>query len=723
VDNSGMQGSKYTFQSSGRVVASKDFAITPAQIQGVERIWSPGTAYGLDAWTTGTGPGSALWQASEIYRTQSAVQTAVGFLARNVAQIGLHTFKRVNDTDRRRLQPPDHPVAAILNRPMPTDFKTTTYSLINALVRDISIFDVALWVKAKLADGSPGGLLRIPPRTFWPAGDNWQKPEGFWLSGVSPEINQISGTTRQWVDNDRVVYFHGYSPDDNKDGVTPMRSLIRILQEDEYGGEFRQSLWQNSSRLSGYIQRPVDAPRWGPNARTRFREDWDSQYRGIVNPGGAQTPILEDGMAFVPAGVTPEQAQYIEGRTLTRSETASAYFIQPAMLGVPGSAGFSSMQELHKMLYQDTLGPLLEFIQQEIELQLLSDFPDGDPNTTKIYVEFNINDKLKGSFEEQASQMSTLVGRPVMTANEGRARINLPSLPEGEGLVTPLNVTIGGQANPQTPLTEPNAPGVAPEAEPAPTQGPEDPAAVAEVDGEASKTRPALYVKAKVSETQTDALSGALTAFFARQEKSIVPKIGAAKANGALTKDALDSIWNTTRWDTELSGVMFPLFSKMATAAALATLVEVGEDPEEYDEARTLEWLLANASGVASGINGQTRFSLLKAITEADNPLEAVLHLFDVAKKSRAPQSAADAGTSLAGFGTHEAIQQTGKKGLKTWVVTSDNPRDSHKKLDGTTIKLDDLFSNGGRWPGDTKIRDIKERARCTCDLKVEVED
>lgn len=712
VSGSGATSSRYSYQSGGQVVQTrKDFSIVPARVEAV----SPGD-FGdwafSSAWDTTTrGPDPAAAVQAEIYRKQPAVRTAVGFLARNVAQVGIHVFDRINDTDRKRLGPKDHPLAAILRRPMPLDYKITTYRLIHDMVSDLCVFDRALWLKVRTQDDVPGGLMRIPPANWRPKGTNPVKPEGFYVFGTKGTIE---------LNNSDVVYFHGYAPANLRDGVPPLSTLADILFQDSEGGQYRKTMWSNMSRISGYIQRPETASRWGPVARSRFREEWDAQYRGDA-AFNAVTPILEDGMTFVAAGVTPEQAQYIEGRQLTRSEVASAYFIQPAMLGIPNSAGFSSIKELHTMLYQDTLGPMLEEYQQEIELQLLSEWED--PVNTTVYVEFNINDKLKGSFEEQAGQMSTLVGRPIMTANEGRARINLPSVPEGEGLVTPLNVTIGGQPNPQTPLENPNPTAPATGTEPAPIEGAEPPPEGAPVDGEAAKVRPGLSVKARVDEAGTDALSDALSAFFARQEKVIVAKLGAEKSKGVLTKDALDSIWNAERWDNELTGDIFPFFTNLATHAAVATLTEVGENPDEYDEDRTLAWLLANASGVSSGVNGQTRFDLLKAITEADNPLEAVLHLFDVAKTHRAKQTAADAGTSLAGFGTHEAIQQTGKKGSKTWIVTSDNPRDSHKRLDGTTIDIDAKFVNGGRWPGDTLIRDIKERARCTCDLRVELEE
>ncbi len=99
------------------------------------------------------------------------------------------------------------------------------------------------------------------------------------------------------------------------------------------------------------------------------------------------------------------------------------------------------------MLYADTFGPMLEFLQQEIERQLLADL---DPaGAGKTYAEFNLRKKMQGSFEQQAAAISASVGGPWMTRNEGRALYNLPDLPEAEELVVPLNVTEGGLASPR----------------------------------------------------------------------------------------------------------------------------------------------------------------------------------------------------------------------------------------------------------------------------------
>lgn len=620
-----------------------------------------------------------------IYRAQPAVRTVIGFLARNIAQLGIHIFDRVDDNNRVRLS--DHPLARLIERPLPREYKVTRYKLISDLMHDLGIFDQSLWVKIR-TDDQVGGLLRIPPYRVFPRGRNWTHPEFFEIRGNSRKVE---------LGPDEVVFIRGYSPDDSREGVPPIESLRQLLAEDIEGARYREQMWQSGSRMSGYIQRPVEAPRWSAPARTRFRDEWDAQFRGI-EASQSYTPILEDGMTWVQAGITPEQAQYVENRRLTREEVAAAYFIPPSMVAA-SDAPFASLREQHQMLYQDALGPWLELISQEIELQLLPDFEPEYPTT--VYVEFNINDKLKGSFEDQASSMSTLVGRPVMTANEGRARLNLPQLEEGDGLVTPLNVMIGGQPNPQNPLEEPNA-----------TQP--NPAALAppatEVDGEARAASTGVRVKAMVPQASTDRLEATLAKFFARQEESVVSKLGGKAGPGW---------WNEDRWNEELSADLFPVFLAMATEAGQKTLAEIGEDPEDYDEDRTLGWMAAHSSGAAQAINIATMEKIRSALA-GDNPLVAVRNLFKWFKESRARQLAQTSSTDLGGFGTQEAVKQKGKKGKKIWK-TGYNPRSKHKSLNGETVDLDESFSNGARWPGDGRLP-AKERANCNCDMEVRVE-
>lgn len=371
-------------------------------------------------------------QYAEIWKQQPQVRTVVSFLARNVAQLGLHVFKRVSDLDRERVV--DHPLSKLLGRP---NGYTTSYRFIESLVSDMAIFDNAYWLKVKPRDDQDAGLIRLDPTQVEVVGD-------------SPYVAEAYKVGKQRFKPEDVVHFHGYNPADARVGVSPMETLRVLLAEDYQASLFREQLWRNQARMSGYLERPAGAPEWTQLGKERFRAQWQAQYSGSGGRAGG-TPILEDGMKYVPAATSPRDAQYIEARKLTREEVTAAYHIPLTMVGLLDNATYSNISEQHKMMYQDTLGPMLTMIQQEIGLQLIPDFDvAGD-----VYVEFNIAEKLRGSFEDQATQLQTAVGGPYMTRNEARARLNLPQTAEGDDLITPLNVLTGGQASPTDSAPDP----------------------------------------------------------------------------------------------------------------------------------------------------------------------------------------------------------------------------------------------------------------------------
>src|SRR5262249_31575253 len=226
----------------------------------------------------------------------------------------------------------------------------------------------------------------------------------------------------QTIATTEVVYFNGYNPLNALAGLSPLDTLRRTLEQDIAAMENREAFWRNSSRMEGIIERPKDAPRWTPQQKQHWREQWQQRYAG---PQGAGTiAVLEDGMSWKQTSWSARDSEYVASKKLSREECAAAYHIPLPMVGILEHATFSNIKEQHKQLYADCLGPWLEMVASAIELQLLPECRQ----TTNIYTEFNISEKLRGSFEEQANALRVLVGRPVMTANEGRARLNLPKI-------------------------------------------------------------------------------------------------------------------------------------------------------------------------------------------------------------------------------------------------------------------------------------------------------
>lgn len=343
----------------------------------------------------------------EIYKRQPNVRTMVDFLSRAVAHLGLPVFRRHSDTDRERLI--DHDLARWLAKPNPT---TSEFRLKESLMGDLGIYFNAYWAKVRFLGehGRPTiNLVRLPPEEM--------SVEG----GLLPThyVWTVNGRRKEFALSE-VVYFNGYNPLNTRMGLSPLATLHRVLAEEAAAGEHREAFWRNSARIDGIVTRPATKPKYNPTQLTSWREQWQAAYGGGL--GAGRTVLLQEGETFTPAGWSPKDAEYLSARKLTTEECARAYQIPLPLVGILEHATFSNIKEQHKHLYADCLGPWLEMIQQEIERQLLPDCADND----RVYTEFNIQAKLAGSFEEQAASLQVATGRPWMTANEARAKQNLP---------------------------------------------------------------------------------------------------------------------------------------------------------------------------------------------------------------------------------------------------------------------------------------------------------
>lgn len=437
-----------------------------------------------------------------MYRMQPAVRTVVDFLADNGAQVSPKIFARIDDTNRRPWN--DHPLAELLRRPNPS---TSRFVHFRDTFSDLAIYDVAYWRKLR-ARGLTRGFLRLPPSRVQVEFDRERLTTVFRFNG---EI----------ISRDELVVFHGYHPDGGDQGVSPLETLRRVLSEEWAATTHREWYWRNAARHSGVIERPKDAPKWSPEAKDRFRRGWETTHSGGVNSG--RTAILEDGMTWHTSSFSPKDSEYIEARKLHYIEVARVY--APSLAGLLGEEGKTATESFHRQLYQDALQPMMEMIEGEIDVQLLTldEFNMG----TTAYCAFNLADKLKGSFEERNRALVSAVGVPYLTINEARTMDDRTPVDAvwADIPVQPMNVLYGGQ------------PAVT-----VPTEVPEPRGAAAEFESK-------------------------FAAFLDRQQESICSRVGGLENQGELT---VYVGWDGKRWDREL----FDLFEVFPWADARAAAAE-----------------------------------------------------------------------------------------------------------------------------------------------------
>lgn len=622
--------------------------------------------------------------ALELYQTQDNIRAVVDFLSASIAQLPLKVYVRDGETDRTRDR--DSETAQTLWRP--NDYMTQ-FEFFRGLMDEYYIFGcVYVWLMPDIE--APGGwALHIIP-TAWVEKTVQATP----YKPKSVRVRLKNGPTAADIPFDELVQFKTYSPGNPGGFLSPISSLRQQLLEQVESGKFRRQLWRSSGRLNAQITRPKDVEPWNDEQRKKFAEAFREAWGAGGSKAGA-IPIMEDGMEIKPFATSFKESEWAQSVQLSRESVAAAYRVNPSLIWHTTAQTYASSRDNARALYSECLGPDLQMLQQRINAFLLPKL-EADPRT---YVEFDLTEKLKGSFEERAAIYQSACGGPYMTRNEVRAEQNLPPVEGGDELIVPLNVIEGGQASPQD------------------TQG--DAYDYPGEDNQAKKLTPCtckackeaeeIRIKGKSDKEDDEKVEAVLTAFFNRQARSVIPKIGA---------DASD-FWDSERWDKELTADLEPVLVEIADKHGKKTAKQLGA---EYVTEKTEKYLAVASEARAKKINQTTLEKIMKDLEE-EEPDTA--HVYEV-RTSTAGVLATSAAGAIASFATQEAAHQAISEGApsvvgriveKEWI-TGPNARPSHAAMDGERVPLDADFSNGQHWPGED-IGDPDESCGCNCTTEV----
>ena len=620
------------------------------------------------------------YTAKTLYQTQDNLQAVVNYLASSIAQLPLKVYKRVGENDRKRDR--NSTAAKVLWKP--NEYQTC-FEFVRAIATEYYVFGcVYVWVTPDADNESGYQLLIIPSEWVQSSvGGNVYAPDKIRVATTNGLVTEIPSS--------EFVQFKTYSPGNPGGYLSPITGLRQTLQEQIEAGRFRKQLWHSSGRLNAQILRPKDVQPWDEETRKRFI----TAFREAWGPNGAKAgsiPLMEDGMEIKPFQTSFREQQWAESIQISREAVAATYRINPALVWHTGTQTYASARDNARALYAECLGPDLQMLQQRINAFLLP-MIGADANT---YVEFDLTEKLKGSFEERAGIMQSSVGGPWLTRNEARADYNLPPIEGGDELIVPLNVVEGGQASPTDTHMD--------EQEPMTTE-----------PAKMRRKSEALKIKGISEREEDEAVQKVLSRFFSRQAKSILPKLG-AKADW----------WDEERWDEELTADLIPVIDKIADSHGITTAKLLGSD---YIKEKTRNYLKALCKGRAHAINVKTKRDIEKALRELEEALEEeeeeVRTPADVMEKREgfdAEVYGKALATCISGWGMIEACNQAKQQGYsktiqKEWV-TGSNARISHSMMNGEVVGIDDRFSNGARWPGDDNLSP-DESCGCNCSTSV----
>lgn len=393
----------------------------------------------------------------------------------------------------------------------------------------------------------------------------------------------------------------------------------------------------------------------------RLEAQWKALHEGYSNAHGLA--ILEGGAKWANTTLSPQDAAFIETQKFTRGEIASIYGVLPFMIGdtEKSTSWGSGIAEQGIGFVKYSLRPWTGRLERVTRRGLLR-----KPQPTKR-LRWNVDGLMQGDLKARYDAYAVGKQWGWLSTNDILKKEDEAPIEGGDAYLQPLNMVPAGQ----TPVA-PNA--------------------------RARRTaRRAAESRAAAADAWRSRLEQRLIDAFEEQRADVLDA-------GSLDRDV---------WDARLADVLHGPLRSVASEVGASVAQELGG---EFSIDLADEFLRALSEQRARNLNITTTEQLAAAL--AGGVLaEAAASVFDQAVDSRAATASRDYVDHTVQFARHEGGTQAGAT-QKRWVVTSGNPRPSHSRMNGQTVGIDEHFSNGAKWPGDS-LAGVDETAGCTCEVEI----
>lgn len=238
---------------------------------------------------------------------------------------------------------------------------------------------------------------------------------------------------------DEVLHFRGFG----NDGLAGYPVWAKAAQEIGLATGQRKleaSRYKNSGRPSMLLM--TDA-KLEDKVKTRLREDWERMHVGLDNAG--RTAILDNGLKAQAVSLSAEELGAAGAMQMSLVAISNFTGVPPSKLGASGR-NYASQEQEDTAFVADGLDFYLNLFEDESSAKLLSDQERAQGYEVKANREALLRPSIKDKFD--VLRIAT-AGKPVMTQNEARKRLDLPPSEEEDAdkLLTPLNMGTGGIAN------------------------------------------------------------------------------------------------------------------------------------------------------------------------------------------------------------------------------------------------------------------------------------
>lgn len=343
----------------------------------------------------------------------SAAWACVKLLSQTISTLPIKLYERQEDGSR--VAATNHPMYRMISRRPNAEMTTARFILM--IVASICLWGNAFVEKRRIAGRVVALNPLLPQCMVVKRDDNGRLKYTYTENSVERNIAEKD-----------VMHIRGFGLD-GVCGMMPVRQGRDVLGGAMSADEAAYKVFAQGMQASGILS--ADNNLTGEQ-RESLRKNIE-RFMGSKNAG--KVMVAEAGMKYQSITMNPEAAQMLETRAFSIEEICRWFGVPPFMVGHMDkqSSWASSVEGMNLQFLTNTLRPILENIEQEMDRCLLDD-------DERFYVEFNVEGLLRADSAGRAQYLSTMAQNGFMSRNEGRRKENLSPVEGGDELTVQSNL-------------------------------------------------------------------------------------------------------------------------------------------------------------------------------------------------------------------------------------------------------------------------------------------
>jgi HK97 family phage portal protein len=205
--------------------------------------------------------------------------------------------------------------------------------------------------------------------------------------------------------------------------MSPIEAASSAVDLHNAASAWNKALLDNAARPSGALVYSADSGHLNEEQFARLKAELDSNYQGALNAG--RPMLLEGGLDWKTMSLSPAEMDFIEAKHAAAREIALALGVPPMLLGIPGDNTYANYAEANRVLWRQTVLPLVSRTLKALGGWLGPQFGGGLELRAAV-------DKVDALSGDRAALWDRMQRVDFLTVDEKRAAVGYGPLGAGE---------------------------------------------------------------------------------------------------------------------------------------------------------------------------------------------------------------------------------------------------------------------------------------------------